>query len=82
MPGIRVLCPTRWTVRGESLGSVIANYAVLQEIFEQSIDTVTDTEVKSQLIGVSAQIKMFTFLFGTLLGELILKHSKAYFATC
>ena len=55
-PGIRVLCPTRWTVRGESLG-IIANYAVLQETFEVSIDTATDTEVKSRLIGVSAQMK-------------------------
>ena len=69
------MCPTRWTVRGESLGSVIGNYAVLQETFEESIDTVTDTEVKSRLIGVSAQMKTFNFLFGTLLGELILKHS-------
>ena len=74
-PGIRVLCPTRWTVRGERLGSVIANYAVLQETFEESIDTVTDTEVKSRLIGVSAQMKTFNFFFGTLLGELVLKHS-------
>lgn len=75
MPGIRVLCPTRWTVRGESLGSVIANYAALQETFEESIDTVTDTGVKSRLIGVSAQMKTFNFLFGILLGELILKYS-------
>ena len=37
-PGIRVLCLTRWSVRGESLGSVIANYAVLQKTFEESID--------------------------------------------
>jgi len=59
VPGIRVLCPTRWTVRGESLGSVIANYAALQETFEESIDTVTDTEVKSRLIGVSAQMNSY-----------------------
>ena len=66
-----------------SLGSVIANYAALQETFEESIDTVTDTEVKSRLIGVSAQMKTINFLFGTLLGELILKHSdKPYFAKC
>ena len=58
-PGIRVLCPT---------------CCVLQKTFEESIDTVTDTEVKSRLIGVSAQMKTFNFLFGTLLGELVLKH--------
>ena len=29
-PGIRVLCPTRMTVRADSLKSVIGNYAILQ----------------------------------------------------
>ncbi len=28
-PGVRVLCPTRWTVRADSLASVIENYDVL-----------------------------------------------------
>ena len=28
-PGFRVLCPTRWTVRANSLKSVLDNYAVL-----------------------------------------------------
>ena len=25
-PGVRTLCPTRWTVRAESLYSILANY--------------------------------------------------------
>ncbi len=28
-PGIRILCPTRWTVRAESLKSILDNYIVL-----------------------------------------------------
>ena len=29
-PGLRVLCPTRWAVRADSLKSVIDNHAVLE----------------------------------------------------
>ena len=35
MPGFRVLCPTRWTVRANSLQSVLDNYSVLQELWEE-----------------------------------------------
>ena len=34
-PGIRVLCPTRWTVHADSLKSVLDNYTVLQELWEE-----------------------------------------------
>ena len=37
-PPIRPLCPTRWTVRAESLSSIIANYEVLQELMEEIIE--------------------------------------------
>ena len=29
-PGIRILCPTRWTVRAEALSSISENYEALQ----------------------------------------------------
>ena len=32
-PGLRVLCPTRWTMRAQSLESVLKNYIVLQELW-------------------------------------------------
>ena len=35
-PGIRVLCPTRWTVRAQALQSIIANYNILQELWHES----------------------------------------------
>ena len=37
-PSIRPLCPTRWTVRAESLRSVIANYEILQELMKEIIE--------------------------------------------
>jgi len=71
-PGVRLLCPTCWTVCGESLSSIVSNYAILQDTFEQSINEVTDTEIKSRIIGVSAQMTSFEYLFGTLLGDTFL----------
>ena len=29
-PGVKPLCPTRWTVRAESLRSLLLNYEVVQ----------------------------------------------------
>lgn len=33
-PGVRVLCPTRWTVRADSLKSVLDNYVALQALWD------------------------------------------------
>ena len=30
-PGIRILCPTRWTVHAESIHSILTNYGALQK---------------------------------------------------
>ena len=74
-PGFRVLCPTRWTVRVNSLKSVLDNYIVLQELWEQAKDEVSDPSIKSRIIGVQTQFKTFQYFYGVILGELILKHS-------
>ena len=74
-PGVRVLCPTRWTVRADSLASIICNYAALQHTWEEAVDVARDTETKARIGGVSAQMTKFNFLFGTFLGEMLLRHS-------
>ena len=43
-PGFRTLCPTRWTVWAVSLQSVIDNFAVLQELWDEALDVSTDSE--------------------------------------
>lgn len=35
-PGIRALCPTRWTVQADSLKSVLDNNTVLQHLWEEA----------------------------------------------
>ena len=74
-PGVRILCPTRWTVRAEALLSIISNYEALQLLWEESLDFVKEAEMRSRIIGVSASMKSFDFLFGTVLGEMLLRHS-------
>jgi len=36
---IRSFCPTRWTVRGNSISSIIDNYTVLVQVWEECLDT-------------------------------------------
>jgi len=42
LPGVRVLCPTRWTVNADSLASIIGNYAVLQSTWEEAVEAVRE----------------------------------------
>ncbi len=42
LAGIRLLCPTRWTVRADALASVTSNFQVLQQTWEESIEVVSD----------------------------------------
>ena len=71
----RVLCPTRWTVRADSLKSVIDNYAALEGTREEAADATKDTETKARIHGVSVLMKTLNYLFGNMLGEMILRHT-------
>ena len=73
--GIRVLCPTRWTVRADSLASIISNYDALLITWEEALEAARDTETKARIIGVATQMRSFEFFFGAVLGEKILCHS-------
>ena len=73
-PGIRVLCPTRWTVRAETLQRILDNYKALQELWGESLTVVKDTEMKARLQGVASQMAKFDFIFGISLGALVLRH--------
>ena len=51
------------------------NYEALLATWEESIDVVKDTEMKSRIAGVSAHMQKFEYLYGVMLGQLILSHS-------
>ena len=71
--GVRMLCPTRWIVHPDALASIIGNYEILLSTWEECVDLGKDTETKVRIS--CAQMKIFDFLFGTFLGEMILRHS-------
>ena len=74
-PGFRTLCPTRWTVRASSLESILSNYEVFQAFWEEVKDIAPDADARTRITGVQFQMTTFNYLFGTTLGELILKHT-------
>ena len=39
-PGIRVLYPTRWTVCANALASILSNYEVLLDTWDEAVDVV------------------------------------------
>ena len=74
--GIRVLCPTRWTVRSVAIQSILRNYDALMELWEELIFEANDVKLKSRLKGVQSHMQKFDFFFGLKLGDLILGHSE------
>ena len=71
-PGIRVLCPTRWTVKADSLHSILENYEVLMRLWDESLQIVKETEMRGRIIGVATYMKSFRFFFRIILGEMLL----------
>ena len=72
---IHTFCPTPWTVRGETLESVLQNHEELLELWEWSLTNVTETEMKGRIIGVNFILKIFDFYFGFCLGKKILRQT-------
>ena len=72
---VHAFCPTRWTVRRESLEAVRNNYMELMELWEWSLDICKDTEMKARIRRVQGMMATFPFYFGCTLGAFILKHT-------
>ena len=70
--GIRSFYPTRWTVQGQSIGSILKNYSVLKLLWEECLEQRLLVE-KGRIIGVNVQMSKCHVLFGLHLCERILK---------
>lgn len=62
-------------MRADSLSSIISNYGVLQELWDECVELVKDSETIARINGVASQMRTFRLLFGVKLGELILRHT-------
>lgn len=72
---IRNLCPTRWTVKADALLSIIDNYDTLNDLWDWSLQTVKDTDMKARIRGVQAHMQKFDFFFGSSLAEVLLRNA-------
>ena len=61
-PGFRVLCPTRWTVRAESMKSILDNWVALQ-VWDETLDGNLEPEIKSRIIGVKSLMTTFDYFY-------------------
>ena len=69
-PGVKPLCPTRWTVRAESLRSVLLNYKVIQSALEEIVEQYSgNTKATSQARGILVIFSKFSFFFGVAVAE-------------
>ena len=72
-PGSKPLCPTSWTVRAESLLSVLLNYNVILSVLEDIVEEYQgNSEATAGPRGVLAVMERFSFLFGVTLEEKVL----------
>ena len=73
-PGVRVLCPTRWTVKADALRSILDNYPALTQLWTEAMDFIKDTEMRSRIRDVAVHMGNFNFFYGASLAETILRH--------
>jgi hypothetical protein len=69
-PGLRLLCPTRWTVRAAALNSISENYETLLATFEDISDTCSD-EFGVRASGLLTQMTKFDTFFAIRFGYMV-----------
>ncbi len=51
-PGVRTLCPTRWTVKADALASISETYEALQLTWDEAKRATKDTEMRARIVGL------------------------------
>lgn len=80
---LRLLCPTRWTVRAKALQSVTNNYKAILEMLAWCDDSrnTSDSEIRARAGGLEKKMNSFNFMYGLQLSLLVLNHSDNLSAT-
>lgn len=60
---------------------MLDNYAVLQQLWENVLDSRVDPDVRARVIGVQAQMETFDYYFSVCIGKLVLGHADNLSAT-
>ena len=56
-----------------SIGSILENYVILNQLWEECLKTRLDPDIKGRIIGVQTQMSQYKLLYGLKLCERILK---------
>lgn len=68
------MCPTRWTAsKGRFHAKFIHNYSVLQELWDEAVTVVHDSEVTARIRACSCPDALYEFFLGLVLGESLLR---------
>jgi len=59
-------------MRGDAIVSIIENYEVIKQLWDESLETKLDPDIRGRIIGVKAQISQYRLLFGLQLCKRIL----------
>ena len=73
--GYRTLCPTGWNIGAVSLQSILDNWDVFQELWDEILAGRVDPEIRGRFVGLQTQMQSFNFFFGIQLGVLVLRHT-------
>ncbi|XP_061173672.1 zinc finger MYM-type protein 1-like [Saccostrea echinata] len=49
--GIRVLCPTRWTIKADTFLSIFSNYEILRNVWDECLQYVREVEMRNRILG-------------------------------
>ena len=77
-PGVRMLCPTRWTVKAASLRSILNNWSALIKSFEINLEETKKsmkTDMKARVQGIISIMEKFETYFGIQLAYMVLMHT-------
>ena len=68
--GLRCVCPTRWTMRADSMDSVIKNYSAIIDTMEE-VHCTTQDDYGLRANGVLTAMEKFEMYFGIKLSHLL-----------
>ena len=68
-PNLRMLCPTRWTVRHTSIASILRNYSIIQSALEEIAQGHDEYAAKAS--GMALKMEEFDTFFGLKVAYLI-----------
>ena len=75
-PSLRMLCPTRWTIRHTSIDSVVCNYQILQTALEEIHQGHDEYAAKAS--GLMARMEQFDTFFALKLAHLLFSAAEQF----